>query len=309
MSLGSDGTPNPMVHDFIPLTTYDFVYKDKIGNPYDSVKDKVYFGDDAVCGDILGIFALRAFYYLSTNKDGWKDAKSFGTLEAINLYKAIKDRYSEGFVNFIKKYANDNRSNRNGFIETITTTNSTPYTSVWQTKGAPNLNMNLFKKKDGYLFFNLHKGFKIDKDQSITYQMFPLYFWDFKTIRKDYANEKDLLNNRNYISLTDGGAIYGSEEGKVSTFTMYESRDYIKNVFTCLEDEVNRTQTYLKENKKNYGNRKADEYGDIKKTNRTLKNYKDNIESSFGEKAYERDIIVDSSESSISMGKIKEVLL
>ena len=88
--------------------------------------------------------------------------------------------------------------------------------------------------------------------------MFPLYFWDFKTIRKDYANEKDLLNNRNYISLTDGGAIYGSEEGKVSTFTMYESRDYIKNVFTCLEDEVNRTQTYLKENKKNYGNRKAD---------------------------------------------------
>ena len=308
LSLGNDGTPNPMVHDFIPLTTYDFVYKDKIGNPYDSVKDKVYFGDDAVCGDILGIFALRAFYYLSTNKDGWKDAKSFGTLEAINLYKAIKDKYSEGFVNFIKKYANDNKSNRNGFIETITTTNSTPYTSVWQTKGAPNLNMSLFKKKDGYLFFNLHKGFKIDEAQNITYQMFPLYFWDFKTIRKDYANEKDLLNNRNYISLTDDGIVYSSEEGEVSTFIMYESRDYIKNVFTCLEDEVNRTQTYLKENKKNYGNRKADEYGDIKKTNRTLKNYKDNIESSFGEKAYERDIIVDSSESSISMGKIKEVV-
>ena len=42
LSLGNDGTPNPIVHDFIPLTTYDFVYKDKIGNPYDSVKDKVY---------------------------------------------------------------------------------------------------------------------------------------------------------------------------------------------------------------------------------------------------------------------------
>ena len=319
----SNGTPNPMVYDFIPLTTFDFVYKDLMDNPYSVVTNSIYNGDIAN-GEILGIFAMRAFYYLASNPESNRDAKSFGTLEAINLYKAVKDRYSDGFVKFIKQFADDNRSNRKAFIKTITTTEETEYTKVWRTEGAPNLNKNLFTEVGNSLVFNYHKGFTIDDSKinedgclegtnhkvsaNTLYQMFPLFFNSFQQLRGDYVNEKNILGNRNYISVMNDGVLYGSDKETVSTFVMYEARDYIKNVYTCLDDEVRRTQEYLKENNKNYGNRKGDEYGDIKRSNRTIKEYKDNIDEEFGEKSYEKDIIVDSEEKSVGLGKIKDVI-
>ena len=299
----SNGTPSPMVYDFIPLSTYDFVYKNVMDNPYRIVGNKLY-NSNTTAGEILGIFALRAFYYLSTNPESINDAKSFGTIEAINLYKAVKDNYSDGFVNFIRKFADDNRKNRKAFIDTITTTKETEYTKAWYTENSPNLNKNLFKEKGDYLVYNYHKGFD---NNGMLHQMLPLYFGDFSQLRHDYANEVDTLNNRNYLSVLNDGVVYGSEE-ETSTFIMYEARDYIKNVYTCLEDEVKRTKDYLKENKKNYGNRKGDEYGDIKRNNRTIKEYKDNLEENFGEKSYEKDVIVDSEEKSIGLGKVKDII-
>ena len=327
-SLSSDA-PSPFVNTFIPLSTYDFINKDQMGNPYDSVRDKVYYGDDEVTGEILGIFALRAFYYLSTNRgDGLKDAKSFGVLEAINMYKAIKDKYSAGFRNFIKKFANDNRTNRNTFIDAITTTKLNEYTKIWNTD-APNLNKNLFRKQGGRLFYDYHKGFKIGADKineqgyvdadvmgndytkassGTTYKMYPLYFSDFSELRKKYVYEKRLLNDSSFISVVNDGVVYGGDDDRTSTFYKFETRDYIKNVFDCLDQEVTNTQNYLKEHNKEYGKRKSDEYGSIKNSNRTMKNYKDNIESSFGEKSYEKDIIVDSAEKPISLSEVKNTL-
>lgn len=328
----TNGAPNPMVADFIPLTTYDFVYKNTIDNPYRVVTHKMH-NSDSIMGEILGIFALRAYYYLSTNPESRRDAKSFGTVEAINLYKAVKDNYSDGFINFIRKFADDNRQNRKAFIETITTTSETEYTKAWRCENAPNLSKNLFFESNDYLYYAYHKGFipdseDIDKNgcliikdangvkanttysvkKGTIYQMFPMFFTDFNQLRNDYIDEKNLLGNRDYISLRNDNVVYGSEKNDVSTFVMYEARDYIKNVYTCLDDEIRRTQEYLKENNKNYGNRKGDEYGDIKKSNRTIKEYKDNIDEEFGEKSYEKDIIVDSEEKSVGLGKIKDII-
>ncbi len=304
-SVVSSEAPTPFIDRFIPLTTHDFIYKDEKVNPYMNVKQKVYVGDESVDGDILGIFAMRAFYYLSTNKgEGNKDAKSFGAIEAINLFKAIKDRYSNGFTKFIKKYADDNRNNRNGFIDIITSKDSNQYTSVWQ-NNAPNLNKNLFRKQGKHLFYDYHKGYE---ENSTLHKMFPLSFVNFNELMKDYVNELELKDNNNYIDISKEGVGQFSIKDDVSTFKLLETRDYIKNIYTSTEEEFARTKNYLKENKGKYGSRNNDEYGNIKKANRTLREYTNNIESIVGKEIVYKDAIVNASEKSINYNKFKKVL-
>ena len=91
---------------FLQNTTFDFVNKDRTGNPYKFAASKAYSGDRTLDGELLTTFFLRAYYYIATNSSSWVDglseAASFGKLEALNVFKAVRDKYSDGFVEFIK---------------------------------------------------------------------------------------------------------------------------------------------------------------------------------------------------------------
>ena len=148
------GAPSINIDKLIPLTTYDFVQKDKIANPYTWVKkldedDKI--GSTDIFEDIvLGTFALRAAYYLSTNNEGRRDAKTFGRLEAINFVKMFgEDYFSNQFFDFLGRYADDKggRRDANSFIKKITQEGNS-FAWNFGTK-------NLFAKQDNMLTFNL----------------------------------------------------------------------------------------------------------------------------------------------------------
>ena len=304
---GNGGSPSPTVYNMIPLTTYDFIHKDDIMNPYDGVKSKVYGDKDGIDGEILGIFATRANYYLCGNgEESRREARSFGRLEAINLFKAIGDRYSDSFVNFIKKYADGAKAGSEAYdlINTLTATDDNTVTKVWTAEQGPNLNRALYADKGKNIEYCYHKGFSED---NTTYRMFPMYMENFHDLCHDYVNDTELRNNSNYLSMDKPSGIYG-DSGVTESFVVFENRDYIKNVFASMESEIRSTEEYLKENKDTYGSRSEDEYGKLKRTNSTIRNYTNNIDESFGEKCYKRQIIVDAQEEKIKMGAIKELV-
>ena len=306
-SSGNGGSPSPTVYNMIPLTTYDFIHKDDMGNPYDGVKSKIYGNEGGIDGEIIGIFATRANYYLCSNDDdSRREARSFGRLEAINLFKAVGDRYSDEFVKFIKKYADGANTNSETYdlIKILTATSGNNVTNVWASEQTPNLNRPLYADNGHGIEYCYHKGFE---DSGATYRMFPVYFNDFHDLRHDYVNDTSLGENRNYISMDGVSAIYGSS-GISETFVMYDNRDYIRNVFASMESEVRSAEEYLKENKGTYGNRREDEYGKIKRTNSTLRNYTNNIDESFSEKCYKRQIIVNDKENGTSPKTISRIV-
>lgn len=323
-------TPTTVINDFIPLTNYDLMNKDTISNPYDVIRHKINNGLTGIEGEILGIFALRAFSFLSANWDNSnKNAKSFGVIEAINLFKTVKDNYSHEFINFIKKYTNSNRSNKNEFIDIITTTVENVYNKIWGNHSIPSLNKNLFIKQNGNLLLDYHKGVSYETSEldsnhyikstigtnapckvkdNYEYKLLPLSFYSFDELKKKYINHKTLVNDSNFIvtNYYNDDYLYSAEENKISTFKLIESRDYIKYLFNTLETEIKNTRVTYDE--KEYGNRKNDEYGKIKKSNSVLKKYKKNIESDELSNSYIDGIIVNSKGKNYSSKEIKNVI-
>lgn len=334
---GNADTPSTNVKGFIPLTTYDFINKDNIKNPYDALKSKIFEGKEGLEGDIMGIFATRAFYYLATNADeGRREAKAFGVLEALNLFKSIGDKYSDNFINFIKKFA-DGSNERNesfDFIKKITSTDANDSVAkTWQRPTAPNIGRSLFTKSGNSLKYNYHKGFSYNSSEistaagtrgyvktsltngtdineesftaepNKTYQMFPLRFDDFNTLNKSYVNEKDnlsngqkaLLNERDFIAIDNINGIYKAPDNEKSSFKFFYSRDYIKNLFNSLESEVKAAQSSMAEDDdmESYSPRTEDQYGKIKRSNRTLRTYQKNIEDKLSNSSYSVGTIVD----------------
>ena len=355
---GSNGTSvtgdahSPSVSDFIPLTTYDFIHKDEMGNPYAGVKDKVYQGKENVEGEILGIFALRAFYYLSSNdRESRREGKAFGVLEAINLFKAVGDRYSDKFSDFVQKYAdNDNeRNERSDFIREIisVTEDNNNITTVWRKSDAPNLNKHLFAIRTNGVVYDYHSGFTYAENEIATsgpasgfvisslgigelptensftaepgkkYKMFPLRVTNFKSLGNAYAMEKGgqangsvqtaLLNNQDFIAMDNINGIYGNEENKVSTFYLYETRDYIKNLFANLESEISNADKAISKQIGTSDTRGTTEYGKVKRTNRTLRNYENNIEK-FNGTSYITGSIVDENGLAITPSQIQSAI-
>jgi hypothetical protein len=180
------GAPSTSVAEFIPLTTFDLVNKDRIGNPYSYVCSRLYDGGNTVLGEIFAIFIMRAYYFISTNKDSmpWFDdetqdneAYRFGRVEGVNIFKAVRDRYTDGFIKFLKRFADGEK-----YLLDICLGLSSldgdgifnkEFYQAWQTD-APNLNKSLFQRKSGELelygegqllnwnrahyIFNYHKG-------------------------------------------------------------------------------------------------------------------------------------------------------
>lgn len=323
----TNGAPSFDVSEFIPVTTFDFVNKDRTGNPYKFAASKAYSNDRTLDGELLTTFLLRAYYYIATNSSWWGDAfteaKSFGKLEALNVFKAVKDKYSDGFVDFIKRYA-DNKWN---WIDNITALESldgngySGLTKTWK-NDAPNLNDGLFNKqmvnskvripwkfniftwdyeyanvKTNAFLYNFHKGFTFEEDEiekeSIKavagkkYVMFPLYYDNFQALEDYYTKGKDMLKNPNMIPIDYDGIVYGGDESEVSTFYLYDGvRDYIRNIYTALEDEMKKSAEEAAKMNSDYGNRDDSSYGSISDVSGVLKEFKEDMKEDLNESTY-----------------------
>lgn len=323
----TNGAPSFDVSEFIPVTTFDFVNKDRTGNPYKFAASKAYSNDRTLDGELLTTFLLRAYYYIATNSSWWGDAfteaKSFGKLEALNVFKAVRDKYSDGFVDFIKRYADDKWN----WIDNITSLESldgsgySGLTKTWK-NDAPNLNDGLFNKqmvnskvripwkfniftwdyeyanvKTNAFLYNFHKGFTFEEDEiekeSIKavagkkYVMFPLYYDNFQALEDYYTKGKDMLKNPNMIPIDYDGVVYGGDESEVSTFYLYDGvRDYIRNIYTALEDEMKKSAEEAAKMNSDYGNRDDSSYGSISDVSGILKEFKDDMNEDLNESTY-----------------------
>ena len=277
--------PNTSITSFIPLSTYDFIYKEEMGNPYFHIRELLQNDTSNINNEVLGAFALRMFYYLASNgNDDNNEAYAYGVLDAINLYKAVGDNYSEPFINFIKKYADDKGNNKdaNGFIDIVTKNSSN---KPWNF----NSNNSLFSVQGDNFIYSL-----IGKEDG---GYLPLGKSKFTDIKDDFSKKK-LTGNKNYISTTKFWKVNSDEKDnldkEVQTFFIIESKDYISTIYDNIENEYQTTKESLAANNEGYKNRNRGEYGEIIKGNRTLKAYKNNIEDKFGEKCYDGDTLVTS---------------
>ena len=353
----SNGAPSFDVSEFIPVTTFDFVNKDRTGNPYKFAASKAYSNDRTLDGELLTTFFLRAYYYIATNSSWWGDAfteaKSFGKLEALNVFKAVRDKYSDGFVEFIKRYADDKWKWLDNIValESLDGDGYSGLTKTWK-NDAPNLNDGIFNKQgvnlkvripwkfniftwdyeyanvktDAFLY-NFHKGFTFEKNDIVQddtlkdskflsknlhagyvkstlkngvptkesikavagkkYVMFPLYYDNFQTLEGYYTKGKDMLKNPNMIPIDYDGFVYGGDESAVSTFYLYDGvRDYIRNIYTALEDEMKKSAEEAAKMNSEYGNRDDSSYGSISDVSGILKEFKDDMKEDLNESTY-----------------------
>lgn len=319
---GDGKSPNVDVSSFIPITTYDFINKDEMSNPYKNLASKI---QDEVNleGELITLFIHRLFYFASTqDKDNKKTCSAFGKIEAINLFKAVKDNYSDKFIEIIKKYASGGSEaddNKEAVLDNITGNTENNISKLWKTE-AVNLNKKLFKIEDGDLIYDYHKGFSYKKSEidangetlgsgsykvvpDKKYVMFPLYFQSFSDLQKYYSQDKDMLSNKNMICTVYDDTVYGGSS-KVDTFTLFESRDYIKNISSSLENEIKKTEEEISKSNKEYGNRKSSEYS-VSDGNALLKAYDNSVSSDKWSNTYLPKCFCDGNEK--SAGDVSEI--
>jgi hypothetical protein len=196
---------------------------------------------------------------LGTNDLNYSEAKSYGILEAVNLYKAVKDNYSDEFIDFIKKFTESNRQNKNDFIDIITTTSENKYTKPWRSN-IPCLNkylVNIVEVSKNYklVCYAYHNSLLYDglsdeiKEYAISTRLLPLYFYDFDELKKKYTTGKSLINDKDFIfdrirqfnDITYFDITYDNDE-KESIYVDYNSEsDEIgaknKNMETYINDD------------------------------------------------------------------------
>lgn len=290
-----DGTPSTSISGFIPLTAYDYIKKDFINNPYLEIKklaDSSNATVESVEGAIIGLFALRAFNYMS-NSDSYSidSMQAFGVIEAINFYKAVGDSTSKGLLEFILKYCNSGKAS--SFINLITNTTNDKVTDVWDFDGA---NTPLFQKKGKDLIYSLHKSDN---------PMLPIGVYSFNNIKNDYING-NLIDNNLYISNRKPKI---EDKDFSNTFYIFNSRDFIETIAEGVENEVNKSIEYLKSNKEGYSNRDSSQYGSMYKKDYVISNYKYALKNLLDGKLYDGSTFVDNKNSFVSASDLKEILL
>lgn len=241
---GSDTSsllPYTKLNNFIPITIYDYVYKNNMDNPYINVKRFMDNNKNSdITGVIMGIFALRAFYYFSTTQKS--KGKNFGKIEAINFYKALGDNTSEQFFNFIKTYSKKYSGNKERkFIEVITSTNSNNLTKLWNVNGE----QRLFKVNGADRVYYSLSG---DGEK-----MFPLGIFNFNDIIANYTKKNISFDDERFINLITPRM---EDENYSRSFALFETRDYINTIHNCIKNEIS---SKIGENV-GFGNRKSDEY-------------------------------------------------
>lgn len=291
------------VQSFIPLTSYDYAYKDKIGNPYSSVKNimiQTPNDTESIEGNILGIFALRAFYYCATSNSVESNSETFGQLEALNIYKAFGDETCNGFLNFITKYADgeNNSKETSSFIDLITTSTKNKINSVWDF--GDDFRSLITEKNNLY--------YTLDRNENT---LLPIGVFDFVKIKDDYVEHDKLLNNEAYIpikitNIKDSGSyetyyVQVKDKSSFNKFQLFEDSNYIDGIFDNLKLEIQTSINKIQENTE-YGNRDNDDYGELINKDYVLNNYKKKTNIIENEIFYKNALVKTNSE-----GKIKDV--
>lgn len=257
--------PSLHINKFIPVTTFDFILKDKMENPYikfsNKVKDSV---DKEKLSDLITIFLFRAFYYFSTSDTDYTSRGSgkgdnlFGMIEAVNVFKAVRDNYSESFKEFLKKWL-DGKTDGEKILESAIGDGSEKNDMIdallksW--KGG---NSEIFTEKpfnvdyDGLdeIDYTYHKGINVD---GTSHKMFPLYFNSIEDLHAMF-NGGDLLKNEFLLPTKYYDKLY-KDESNASTFRLWETGNYLNKLYELIETEINETSV------KTYGNRKGSDFG------------------------------------------------
>lgn len=308
------GTPTITVSDFIPTTVFDFIYKDKYGNPYLGINDVINGTKDTIKNNIYVIFLLRAYQYCLFTRyknavPGWssdekleefrKTYKAFGQLEAINLFKAVGDNFTNGFMSFLEEHCfEDTDEGSESFNERVTFMVDSLYKSdsdlnIAVRSNAPNYTTKtLFEKETGkadYFTYKFHIGEPLTKEMqekcggivNLGYKMFPLFVKGVKHLQQLYTRGNEIFEDETMLPVRGRyNEMYSGENSKVSTFVMFDSRDYLSNIYKIIEAELDNSINYTgSANGPLYGNRGSGDFNGFNDKDNIFKEYKNNIES------------------------------
>lgn len=287
MSFTNENTPTPSVSDFIPSTIFDFAFKGKYENPYLGVKKRLSESSDVIESEILTILGLRAVQYINYTrgeKKGFFGGKAknnsdvFGKIEAINLFKALGDDFTSGFIEFLTKYSTNKNSEqktlKSNFITSLTGGNSTFNANFLN--NATDLNKNLFSSSDDCLLYTYDKGRSFSGN---TYTMFPYYTDGIKQLQNAYIGGKEIFNNQQFLPTMLSNVLYSDEENEVTSFVLYDSRDYLSNIYKTFEQEIEiafNNSTAITD-KPSYGDRSGDSYNGLENKDEIISEYKNNV--------------------------------
>lgn len=308
-STGNKEIFNADIEGFIPVTIYDFAYKDSVENPYSNIKDIITNGStDNIEANILSIFALRAFYFLATTKYDSSyydsvDTQTIGTIEAINLFKALGDNHNMKFLAFLKKYTNKTPDAAQ-FIPIITGTDNN-ISKLWGISG----NTSLFKK--GVLRYKKLN----EENSSIAYRYsfnkyLPIGVYDLVNIKKDYTGS-NLNEDYRYIDTTIPSL--QSEHINTNTFKIYHGKKYINSIFNNVEKEINEAEERIENDLIKYGQRKSTDYGAIFNAihggkNKVLEYYKNEFKTKLDDIFYKKGCIVEKDGGKVWESKMDDII-
>ena len=300
---------NTDIEGFIPVTIYDFAYKDSVDNPYSNIKDIITNGStDNIEANILSIFALRAFYFLATTKYDSSyydsvDTQTIGTIEAINLFKALGDNHNMKFLTFLKKYTNKTPDAAQ-FIPIITGKDNN-ISNLWGISD----NKSLFKRCS-----HIYKKFN-EEVSSIVYiynfnKYLPIGTYDLVNIKNDYTGS-NLGKDYRYIDTI----IPSLQSGHVNTntFKIYHDRGYINSIFNNVEKEINEAEKQIENDLIKYGQRKSTDYGTIFNTihggkKNVLNYYKNEYKSKLDDIFYKKGCIVEKDGEKVRESKMDDII-
>lgn len=221
-TIGKAKAPSSTIENFIPITPYDLINKDKMTNPYDCIL-KEYMSDYNVGKYISFIFIVRAYAFFSaygTNESREsinKVAKMFANIEAMNLAKAVTNEDATQY--FINNFINNDKL----YDDIINKEDD-----IWfrgdntKTKTRKKLFAN-----GKYPYFN---WLTYDDKE---YGSFPLKFlpvgeFNLKNISND-VNLNEIVSNGKYLNL--GHDIHNTVDEFCVIFDDYE---YLDNLYTNL---------------------------------------------------------------------------
>lgn len=219
---GSNLSTLSSVHNFIPLTPFDYAYLNKVKNPYDSVVEKLKNNDSNYLSEMMGILAFRLFYYAAVNGDIPESMTKIGKLEAVNLFKALKDNFTPSFLNLIKQY-NDSSGIFKGAVslELFIKTDQHEFNKAWRgihtnleyrpfadgtvTTYKTTTVYNTYPTSMGACYYVPYETVKEEKHTTTEY----VFHKGFKFTSDEISNEED---TKGYVksSLKDGKIVDGS---------------------------------------------------------------------------------------------------
>lgn len=305
-------SPSTSTSAFIPLTTFDLANNGKYSNPYNYLNSRIGNNSEGIEGDILFTFALRAFYYLNVNEETKKEAKSFGRMEAVNLFKAVGDDVinSKPFMEFIAKYGDEEneRSEKKDFINYLigeSTKEGITDTWIYGDK------KSLFEKNGGRLVFRYIKG-----GSGNDYHFLPIGMQEPNLVKKDDSG-MNCMNYRDcrYISTDDPNKFCSDKEPDTGTFVLIEERDYLRTLIANFDAEVTNVEETFKERDKNkgegneYGSRGVYDYGDLFHEKSAIKEYRNNVDTAEERVKYLSKKVFEDSGGTVSGKKVAQEMV